>query len=84
MSLPPGGDPGKAHQPGEKLAVKILSVDRSRRRISLSHEGAKAAAERGEFLEYVEDSKAAASSNDSKSAMALALERAMSGKGEDE
>lgn len=82
MSLPPGGDPGKAHQPGEKLAVKILSVDRSRRRISLSHEGAKAAAERGEFLEYVEDSKAAAT--ESKSAMALALERAMSGKGEEE
>ncbi len=82
MSLPPGGDPGKAHQPGEKLAVKILSVDRSRRRISLSHEGAKAAAERGEFLEYVEDSKAGAA--ESKSAMALALERAMSGKGEDE
>lgn len=80
MSLPPGGDPGKAHQPGEKLAVKILSIDRQRRRISLSHEGAKAAAERGEFLDYVEDSRAAASAAEGKSAMAMALERAMAGK----
>lgn len=76
MVLPPGGDPAKVHDVGSTLAVRVISLDSSRRRVALSHEGAKKAAERGEFLEYVEDAKAV--SAESKSAMALALERAMS------
>jgi small subunit ribosomal protein S1 len=77
MNLPPGGDPAKVHQPGERVQVKVLSVDRDRKRIALSHEAAKDAVDRGEYLKYEE---ARRDSSESKSAMALAFERAFGGK----
>jgi hypothetical protein len=51
-----------------------MSVDAQRKRISLSHEAAKAAAERDEYVKFQEER---AESEGGKSAMALAFERAM-------
>ncbi len=70
----PGQDPSQAYQPGEKLMVRVMSVDATRKRISLSHEAAKAAAERDEYVKFQEER---ADSESGKSAMALAFERAM-------
>lgn len=78
LSVPPGSDPAKQHKPGEKLMVKVLSIDLAKRRLSLSVEGAKAAAERGEYLDYVGQSRSDPSAG--KSAMALALEKALRGR----
>ena len=75
MNLPPGSDPAKLHKPGEKVLVKVLSVDSRRRRLTLSIEGAKAAVERNEYLDYVSQSQPDVP--ESKSAMALALEKAL-------
>lgn len=76
MNLPPGSDPAKLHKPGEKLLVRVISLDPKRRRLALSTEGAKAATERNEYLEYVSQSKPESPSQ-GKSAMALALEKAL-------
>jgi ribosomal protein S1 len=62
------------HQPGEKLMVRIMSIDPQRKRISLSHEAAKAAAEREEYTKFMDERNDEASSE---SAMALAFKRAM-------
>lgn len=78
LQLPPGGDPAKAFPQGHKLPVKVLSIDPRRKRIALSHEAAKKAAERGEYLSYMEEAQAVA--GEGKSAMALALEKALGGK----
>jgi hypothetical protein len=51
-----------------------MSVDAQRKRISLSHEAAKAAAERDEYVKFQEER---AESESGKSAMALAFERAL-------
>jgi small subunit ribosomal protein S1 len=75
MSLPPGSDPAKLHKPGDKLIVKVLSVEPQRRRLGLSIEGAKSAAERNQYLDYVGESRP--EPTQSKSAMALALEKAL-------
>jgi small subunit ribosomal protein S1 len=72
-----GADPSQAHQAGEKVMVRIMSVDPQRKRISLSHEAAKAAAEREEYSQYIGDRDAEGSGE---SAMALAFRRAMEGK----
>jgi small subunit ribosomal protein S1 len=79
ITVAPGADPSKAHQPGEKLLVRIMSVDPARKRISLSHEAAKAAAERDEYVKFAEDQRA--ESAEGESAMALAFRRAMEKKG---
>jgi len=71
---PPGGDPSRAYEPGTKLPVRVMSVDASRKRISLSHEAAKAAAERDEYVRFMDDR---GDSNEGESAMALAFKRAM-------
>jgi small subunit ribosomal protein S1 len=76
MNMPAGGDPGKVHRPGERVQVKVLSIDRNRKRIALSHEAAKEAADRGEYLKYQEEAR----ENEGKSAMALAFERAFGSK----
>ncbi|MFZ2490388.1 MAG: S1 RNA-binding domain-containing protein [Thermoanaerobaculia bacterium] len=68
-----GADPATAHQPGEKLMVRIMSLDTQRRRISLSHEAAKAAADREEYAKFQEERDA----DSGESAMALAFRRAM-------
>jgi small subunit ribosomal protein S1 len=77
MNIPVGSDPAKVHQPGQRVQVKVLSVDRERKRIALSHEGAKEAAERGEYLKYQEEK----GENEGKSAMALAFEKAFGNRG---
>ncbi|MBK5260775.1 MAG: S1 RNA-binding domain-containing protein [Thermoanaerobaculia bacterium] len=71
--VPPGADPTKAHQAGEKLLVRVMSVDPSRKRISLSAEAAKAAAEREEYVKFVDDQKV----DEGESAMAMAFRKAM-------
>ncbi|HVR43017.1 MAG TPA: S1 RNA-binding domain-containing protein [Thermoanaerobaculia bacterium] len=76
--LPPGTDPASAHHPGEKLAVKVISLDPERRRIALSHEAARAMGDRNEYLGVMKELNKDAET--SKSAMALALEKALSDK----
>jgi small subunit ribosomal protein S1 len=77
ISAPQGTEPSQAHVPGEKLMVRIMSIDPSRKRISLSHEAAKAAAEREEYTKFMDERNDEASSE---SAMALAFRRAMEGR----
>src|SRR5712691_4662185 len=72
---PPGGDPSRAYEPGTKLPVRIMSVDGQRKRISLSHEAAKAAAERDEYVRFMDDRGEVATEGES--AMALAFKRAL-------
>src|SRR4051794_5483147 len=71
---PPGSDLSRAYEPGTKLPVRVMSVDASRKRISLSHEAAKAAAERDEYVRFMDDR---GDSNEGESAMALAFKRAL-------
>ena len=75
ITVAPGADPSKAFEPGTKLAVRVMSVDPQRKRISLSHEAAKAAAEREEYTKF--EAERAESSTEGESAMALAFRRAM-------
>jgi small subunit ribosomal protein S1 len=77
ITLPAGTDASKALTPGEKLVVRVMSVDPARKRISLSHDAAKAAAERDEYVKFMDDQK----TDEGKSAMALALEKALGKKG---
>lgn len=77
ISVPAGADPTQAHQPGEKLVVRIMSIDPSRKRISLSHEAAKAAAEREEYTKFMDERN---DESAGESAMALAFRRAMESK----
>ncbi len=80
LGLPPGSDAAKTFKSGEKVAVKVISIDPDRKRIALSAEGAKESALHGEYLEYAAETKKVESAAESKSAMALAFERAMAGK----
>jgi small subunit ribosomal protein S1 len=75
ITVPPGADPSKAFQSGEKLLVRIMSVDVQRKRMSLSHDAAKAALERDEFTKFAEER--AETTPEGESAMALAFRRAM-------
>jgi small subunit ribosomal protein S1 len=74
IQVPPGSDPTKVHQAGEKVLVRVMSVDSSRKRISLSAEAAKAAAERDEYVKFMDDR---GDGGEGESAMALAFKRAM-------
>jgi small subunit ribosomal protein S1 len=74
ISVAPGADPSRAHEAGEKLAVRVMSIDPQRKRISLSHEAAKAAAERDEYVKFAEER---GDNESGESAMALAFKRAM-------
>jgi small subunit ribosomal protein S1 len=76
IGAPHGVDPLDAHHAGEKLMVRVMSVDASRKRISLSHEAAKAAADREEYARMQDER----SDESGESAMALAFRRAMEGK----
>lgn len=73
LSVPPGSDPSRAHEPGEKLLVRIMSVDAQRKRISLSADAAKAAVEREEYVKFMDEREG----SEGESAMALAFRRAM-------
>jgi small subunit ribosomal protein S1 len=75
ITVAPGADPSKAFEPGSKLVVRVMSVDSQRKRISLSHEAAKAAAERDEYTKF--EAERAESANEGESAMALAFRKAM-------
>src|SRR6185436_20461159 len=77
IPVPPGADPSQAHQPGEKLMVRVMSVDVNRKRISLSHEAAKAAAEREEYTKFMDERNDEAAGE---SAMALAFKKALESK----
>jgi small subunit ribosomal protein S1 len=74
ISVAPGADPSRAHEAGQKLAVRIMNIDPQRKRISLSHEAAKAAAERDEYVKFAEER---GDHESGESAMALAFKRAM-------
>ncbi|MCU1348489.1 MAG: hypothetical protein JWO56_1519 [Acidobacteria bacterium] len=80
ITIPAGSDAARAFPPGEKLMVRVMSVDPNRKRISLSAEAAKAAAERDEYMKFMEEQRPSDGS-ESKSAMALAMERALGKKG---
>ena len=73
ISVAPGADPSRAYEPGEKVVVRVMSVDPQRKRISLSVEAAKAAAEREEYVKFMDERD----SGEGESAMALAFRRAM-------
>ena len=77
IAVPHGVEPSEAHQAGERLMVRIMSVDPTRKRISLSHEAAKAAADREEYAKMMDERNEESSGE---SAMALAFRRAMEGK----
>jgi small subunit ribosomal protein S1 len=73
INVPHGTDASEAHAAGEKLMVRIMSIDPQRRRISLSHEAAKAAVDREEYAKMMDER----GENEGESAMALAFRRAM-------
>jgi small subunit ribosomal protein S1 len=73
ISVAPGADPSRAYQPGEKVVVRVMSVDPQRKRISLSVDAAKAAAEREEYVKFMDERDG----GEGESAMALAFRRAM-------
>jgi small subunit ribosomal protein S1 len=73
ISVAPGADPSRAYEPGEKVVVRVMSVDPQRKRISLSVDAAKAAAEREEYVKFMDERD----SGEGESAMALAFRRAM-------
>ena len=75
ITVAPGADLSKAFEAGTKLVVRVMSVDPQRKRISLSHEAAKAAAEREEYTKF--EQERAESASEGESAMALAFRRAM-------
>jgi small subunit ribosomal protein S1 len=70
------GQEEKNLNPGDKVVVRVMSVDSGRKRISLSSEAAKAAAERDEYVKFMDER----GGDEGESAMALAFRRAMEGK----
>lgn len=64
---------GMAFTPGAKMVIRVMSVDANRKRISLSHDAARAAAEREEYSKFMDEQR----ENEGESAMALAFRRAM-------
>ena len=80
ITVAPGADPSRAFTPGEKVIVRVMSVDTNRKRISLSVDAAKAAAERDEYVKFMDDRGEPASA-EGESAMALAFRKAMEKKG---
>ena len=75
ITVPPGADPSKAFEAGSKLVVRVMAVDGQRKRMTLSHEAAKAAAERDEYTKFVDER--AETTAEGESAMALAFRRAL-------
>jgi small subunit ribosomal protein S1 len=73
ITLPPGSDMQSAFKAGDRVMVRVMSVDSNRKRISLSADAAKAAADREEYQKYVDEQREA----EGESAMALAFKRAM-------
>ena len=63
----------EAVKAGDKLIVRVMSVDPARKRISLSYDAAKAAADREEYSKFMDEQR----EGEGESAMALAFRRAM-------
>ena len=78
ITVPPGTDPSKAFTPGDKVTVRVMSLDTNRKRISLSADAAKAQADREEYEKFMGERE----SSEGESAMALAFKRAMEKKGQ--
>ncbi len=78
ITVPPGSDASRAFTPGDKVTVRVMSLDTNRKRISLSADAAKAAAERDEYVKFMDERE----SGEGESAMALAFKRAMEKKGQ--
>ncbi|HSP33952.1 MAG TPA: S1 RNA-binding domain-containing protein [Thermoanaerobaculia bacterium] len=68
----------RSFNPGEKVTVRVMTLDTTRKRISLSADAAKAAADREEYQKVMDERE----SNEGESAMALAFKRAMEKKGQ--
>jgi small subunit ribosomal protein S1 len=64
---------GGSVKAGDKLLVRVMSIDPSRKRISLSYDAAKAAADREEYSKFMDEQR----EGEGESAMALAFRRAM-------
>jgi small subunit ribosomal protein S1 len=73
ITVAPGTDPSKAFAAGEKVTVRVMSIDANRKRISLSADAAKAAADREEYAKIMDERE----TSEGESAMALAFKRAM-------
>ena len=58
---------------GDKIVVRVMSIDPTRKRISLSYDAAKAAADREEYSKFMDEQR----EGEGESAMALAFRRAM-------
>jgi small subunit ribosomal protein S1 len=78
LDLPPGADAARTFKAGDKMRVKVLSVDSQRKRLSLTHETSNEA-DSAEYSKYMSADKtqAAVDAAAGKSAMALALEKAL-------
>ena len=74
INVPPGSDPSKAFTPGDKVTVRVMSIDSNRKRISLSADAARVAADREEYAKIMDERGEA---SEGESAMALAFKRAM-------
>jgi small subunit ribosomal protein S1 len=66
-------DASMSRNAGDKVVVRVMSVDPGRKRISLSADAAKAAAEREEYAKFMDEQ----GGEGGESAMALAFRRAM-------
>jgi small subunit ribosomal protein S1 len=64
---------GGSVKAGDKLLVRVMSIDPSRKRVSLSYDAAKAAADREEYSKFMDEQR----EGEGESAMALAFRRAM-------
>ena len=53
MNLPRNANPARIYNPGKEVAVQVLSIDRRRRRISLSLEGSQVEATRADLKSYL-------------------------------
>jgi predicted RNA-binding protein with RPS1 domain len=73
MNLPREAQPARVYGPGKEVSVQILSIDRRRRRISLSLEGSQVEATRADLKSYLDQQR---SSDGSFGALAAAFDRA--------
>jgi small subunit ribosomal protein S1 len=72
---PPGTDLARQYAPGQKVIVKLIAIDKQKKKLTLSIEGARLEAARGEFREYSEKAAADAGST-GMTALAAAFARA--------
>jgi small subunit ribosomal protein S1 len=76
LEIPRGSDAARTFHPGDKIRVKVLSVDQERRRLSMTHDTSNEA-DSAEYNKYIADTRTGDTAAAGKSAMALALEKAL-------